>query len=333
MHLIRIVLAAFLLMLVAACATLPQRDKIPLVQTDTYAEEFVVNPQGLRLFVRTWQPAEAAKGNLIILHGTALHGGVYSQVAERLAATGYRVVALDMQSWGRSEGKGDSGYVESFDDYANDVFLMTNTLRARYPRVPTYLMGESLGGAVAMYSALRRQELFDGVITSAVGYKPSLKLMGVRAPGFINSMTLSVAQWGSGLFPTLPALDADLGLRMTVEDKVVEAQLTADPYVARGFLPGAYISTTLAASDYIDANKHFFEKPLLLLHGTDDILVPLSSSEELLNSVASSQKQLKVYNSPHTVLLERAAVDAVSDVIEFLERADSQWIASHPTSH
>lgn len=324
MQLIRIFLATCLLMLMAGCATLPQRDKVPLVKTDHYSEEFITNRQGLRLFTRTWQPEGQAQGNLIILHGTALHGGVYADVAERLSASGYRVLAMDMQSWGRSEGKGGSGFVDSFDDYANDVFLMVDMLRERYPKVPTFLMGESLGGAVAMCSALRRQEKFDGVITSAVGYKPSLKLMGIRAPGFINSMTLATAQWSTSLFPTLPALDADLGMRMTVEDQVVEDRLTSDPYVAHGFLPGAYIHTTLAASDYIDENKQFFEKPLLLLHGDDDILVPVSSSEDLYNSVASTDKELKIYRSPHTVLLERASVDAVSDVITFLDRASQQ---------
>lgn len=328
MQTLRIVLTAFLLLILAACATLPQRDKIPLVKTDHYSEEFITNLQGLHLFVRLWEPTEAARGNVVILHGTTLHGGIYAPVAERLAATGYRVLALDMQSWGRSEGKDGSGYVDSFDDYANDLFLMISTLKERYPAVPNYVMGESLGGAVAMYSALRRPDWFDGVITSAVGYKPNPKLLGLRAPGFINSIAMTTAKWGANLFPTMPVLDSDLGIKMTIEDSVVEAQVLADPYVTHGFLPGAYVATLVEATDYIDANKQFFDKPLLLLHGTEDILVPLSSSEELLNSVASQQKQLHVYQSPHAVLLENASVAAVSDVIDFLDNTQRNWVAS-----
>ena len=329
MQFLRIVATTLVLLMLAACATLPQRDKVPLVKTDHYSEEFVPNIQGLHLFVRTWEPSADAKGNIVILHGTTLHGGIYAPVAERLSAAGYRVVALDMQSWGRSEGKGGSGYVDSFDDYANDLYLMIRTLRERHPGVPNYVMGESLGGAVAMYSALRRQELFDGVITSAVGYKPSPELLGIRAPGFINSMGLTMAKWGGDLFPSMPVLDSDIGIKMVIEDSVIEAQVLADPYVSHGFLPGAYVSTLVEASDYIDANKQYFEKPLLLLHGSEDMLVPLSSSEELLEAVASKQKQLHVYRSPHSVLLERAAIDAVSDVIDFLDNTQQQWVASN----
>ncbi len=329
MRSLRILFTCFLLLSLAACSTLPQRDKTPLVKTDNYSEEFIPNVQHMQLFVRIWEPQEAAHGNIIILHGTTLHGGLYKTVAERLSATGYRVLALDMQGWGRSEGKGDSGYVDSFDDYANDLYLMVRILKERYPAAPNYVMGESLGGAVAMYSALRRQDLFDGVITSAVGFKPNLKLLGMRAPGFLNDMAMTTAKWGTSLFPSFPAIDSDLGLRYTVEDAVVQEQMLNDPYVSHGYLPGAYISTLVEASDFIEANMQYFDKPLLLLHGSEDVLVPVSSSQELMDAVASKHKEMHVYRSPHAVLLERASVEAVSDVINFLENTDKQAVASN----
>ncbi|MFZ5602617.1 MAG: hypothetical protein ACOY7J_09205, partial [Pseudomonadota bacterium] len=68
---------------------------------------------------------------------------------------------------------------------------------------------------------------------------------------------------------------------------------------------------------------------ILLLHGERDMLVPLSSSREIYNGVSSTSKTLRVYDSPHTVLLESARDQAVGDVIEFLDRTTAQRVAAH----
>ena len=74
------------------------------------------------------------------------------------------------------------------------------------------------------------------------------------------------------------------------------------------------------ASDFIEDNLAFFDRPILLLHGDRDVLVPLSSSREVFQKVNSSVKSLRVYDSPHTVLLERSSALAVHDIILFLNK-------------
>ncbi len=325
---IRALLGILLSLIITACATTPHTRPPALVQTETYSEEQFLNHQNLTLFARLWQPQGAAKGNIVILHGTALHSGVYEPVAKQLTAAGYRVYAYDMQGWGRSEGKGADGYIEHFDDYASDLYLVLQSLKKRYPDAPNYVMGESLGGAVALYAALRNEYLFDGVITSAVGYKPSIKFLGLRAPGFVNSMTMTMAQMGGTVLPTMPVAESDLGIRVTVEDDAVQEQLLADPYVSHGWLPGAYISTLQDATDYIKDNLTRFSRPILLLHGEQDMLVPLDSSREVFRSVASTQKSLRLYDSPHTILLEKASTQAVGDVITFLDQLSTPKVAA-----
>ncbi|HET8706544.1 MAG TPA: alpha/beta fold hydrolase, partial [Pseudomonadales bacterium] len=116
-----------LLLLLCGCASTPDKQSLPLAHQQDYSEEIITNRQGLHLFARTWQPAnQSAKANILIFHGTALHGGVYEPVAKKLNAAGFRVFALDMQGWGRSEGKGAPGYVENFDDYVKDAFEVLN---------------------------------------------------------------------------------------------------------------------------------------------------------------------------------------------------------------
>lgn len=325
----RALLSVLLSLFITACATVPEKTNPPLVRHDNYSEHRIYNHQGMQLFVRRWEPQTAPHANVVILHGTSLHSGLYEPVAQRLTAAGYRVYAYDMQGWGRSGGKGSAGYVGSFYDYADDLFVVINTLKQNYPGVPNFVMGESLGGAVALYAALKDQNLCDGIITSAAGYKPNPKLLGIRAPGFITSFGMTMAQLGASVTPSMPVVESDTGIRMVVEDEAVEDQLLQDPYVAHGWLPAIYASTLADATDFIEPNLSQLDKPILLLHGERDMLVPLSSSREIYNGVASTNKTLRVYDSPHTVLLESARDQAVGDVIEFLDKTTAQRVAAH----
>jgi acylglycerol lipase len=316
--------------LLGACASVPPPSTTALKHSPEYSEEFFYNQQGLKLFARTWNPRGEARGNVVILHGTAMHSGVYAPAAEALTAAGYRVFAYDLQGWGRSEGKGADGYVDSFDDYAKDLYRVLNKMKTRYPNVPNFVMGESLGGTIALYGVLKKDLAFDGIITSAAGYKPNPELMGIRAPGFINDANMTLAKWWGQGVPNAPMLEADTGIRMVIEDDALQAQLLADPYVSHGWLPAAYGSTLVEANAYIDEHLDQLKQPLLLMHGTQDMLVPKTSSEEIYERSNSGLKRLEIYNAPHALLLEQSQTRVMQDVVKFLEEATSKGlVASH----
>lgn len=323
-----VVLKLLLILLLAGCASLPEKTDPPLQRSEYYSEHLIQNRYALPLFVRRWSPTTPPRANVVILHGTALHSGLYEPVALRLTAAGYRVYAFDMQSWGRSGGLGGAGYVTAFHDYADDLISFTNTLKQNWPGVPNFVMGESLGGTVALYTALKDHTLFDGVITSAAGYKPRPKLLGLRVPTFINAMGIGMTQMGAAVMPKMPILQGNMGIRIVVEDEAVEAQLLKDPYVAHGWLPAVYASSLLDASNYIESNLQHLNIPILLMHGERDMLVPTDSSQEIYDNVASTHKVLRIYDSPHTILLENARDQAVQDVIQFLDNSTRPQMAA-----
>lgn len=322
MHRLALYLIFFgLSLLLPGCASTPEKPAQQLAQQTDYSEEIITNRQGLHLFARTWQPAEAAKANILIFHGTALHGGVYAAVAKKLNAAGFRVFALDMQGWGRSEGKGGHGYVDSFDDYVKDAFEVLNILRMRYPETPNFVLGENLGGTVAVYGVLKEGLWIDGIITSPIAYKPRPELLGIRAPGFINSLALTTATWWGRAVPKAPVMDANLSLRLVIDDEALKKQLLDDPYVAHGMYPAAYVSTLVDAMDYTEKNISELRTPILLLQGDQDRLIPTSSSQEVFDKVASKEKEIRVYHSAHLVLQEPSGDLAIRDIIEFVNRS------------
>lgn len=115
-------------------------------------------------------------GMVLAIHGLTLHGKRYEIVARALAAENpigcYYVVAPDMRGFGRT--RTDPTFSQGQDstrkiDYAKsveDMACIAKYMRAKYPGLPLYVIGESLGATVALALAAKHPELVDGLVLS-----------------------------------------------------------------------------------------------------------------------------------------------------------------------
>src|SRR3954465_14614861 len=104
-------------------------------------EETFEGVGGLKLFARSWRPEAAPRATLIVNHGFKAHSGLYTWVAEALAARGFAVYALDMRGHGRSEG--EAQFVEHMADYVGDLARFVELAKSRERGVPAFLLGHS----------------------------------------------------------------------------------------------------------------------------------------------------------------------------------------------
>jgi alpha-beta hydrolase superfamily lysophospholipase len=107
----------------------------------------------LRLYGRDWEPDDAPKGLLCLVHGLGEHSGWYEHVAAHLNAADYALLAYDQRGHGRSEGR--RGHSPSYETTMNDIGRLLAEAEARYPGSPRYLYGHSLGGSLVINCALR----------------------------------------------------------------------------------------------------------------------------------------------------------------------------------
>jgi len=71
----------------------------------------------------------------------------------------------------------------------------------------------------------------------------------------------------------------------------------------------------------IKAGLDNIKVPVLIQQGTKDILVPVSSSEYVLEHLASADKQLKIYPKlTHGTLHDRRKEEVWADVLAWLEQ-------------
>lgn len=123
-----------------------------------------------------WQPEQEIKAVLQITHGMTEHMGRYESLAADLCRDGIAVAGFDLRGHGKNPGNpeiasfGVGGWTASIED----MRLFFTELRSRFPGVPHYILGFSLG------SFLLREYLtkypcegeLTGAIIAGTGHQP-----------------------------------------------------------------------------------------------------------------------------------------------------------------
>ena len=168
----------------------------------------------MSLFACTWLPGKrrTPKALVFLCHGYAVECGVTMRgTGERLARAGYAVYGLDYEGHGRSDGL--QGYVPDFellvqdcDDYFTSV-VRSQPNEDKGCKRRRFLLGESMGGAVALLLDLRRPEFWTGAVLVA----PMCKIADDMRPhplvvNILRAMTSIVPTWK--IVPSNDVIDA-----------------------------------------------------------------------------------------------------------------------------
>lgn len=116
----------------------------------------------------TWvnaDPKVKAKFCLLCIHGLGLNSRSFESFGKQLAQQGAVIYAIDVRGfgqWQQIEGHSDIDFANTLTDIQKTLKL----IRQRYPRLPVFILGESMGGAIALRATAVSQESIDGVISS-----------------------------------------------------------------------------------------------------------------------------------------------------------------------
>jgi alpha-beta hydrolase superfamily lysophospholipase len=222
---------------------------------------------GLQLYVQGWEPMGNVRAVICLLHGLGEHCGRFAHLARFLLPSGYAVISFDLRGHGKSEGT--RGHFPSIDVVMQDIDALILTARKRYPDVPVFLYGHSLGGILALYYVLRSKPDLAGVVVTSPGLRTALENQKVKIALarllviFAPSMTLP-----TGLDPRSLSRDAKV-VRDYVQDPLVHDRASS-----------AFAVMALQAIKWIYQHASEFQPPLLLMHGTADRLAYCKGSQE-----------------------------------------------------
>ncbi len=105
------------------------------------------------------------KASLICIHGLGLDNRAFAVFGKEMAERGYAVYALDVRGFGSwLEEKGYENTVYSAT--INDIVTLSGILAKKHSGVPVYLLGESMGGSIALRAASEQADSIDGIISA-----------------------------------------------------------------------------------------------------------------------------------------------------------------------
>ena len=269
---------------------------------------FITANDGARIFYKDW-----GKGQPVLFsHGWPLSSDAWDAQMQFLGTNGYRVIAHDRRSHGRSDQTWDGN---NMDQYADDLQVLIETLDLK----DIVLIGHSTGG---------------GEITHYVGRHGSSRVAKVVLIGAVPPLMVKTEANPGGL-----PIEVFDGIRQgTSADRSQFYKDLTIPFYGYN-RPGAKVSEGVREAFWLqgmmggikgqlDCIHEFsevdytpdlekFDKPTLIIHGSDDQIVPIDASGRKSHEIVKGSI-LKVYEgSPHGLATTEA--DRLNaDLLEFI---------------
>lgn len=263
----------------------------------------------IELFYQCWQPNRAPGAALAFLHGAGDHSGRIENLASPLAAHDFAVYAFDQRGFGRSPGR--KGHINAWSEYREDARAFLRLIREQLPGVPQFLMGYSLGAAIALDYILHTCEGLNGAILSGAPIEPD----GVATP-----FQIALARLMSSVWPTF-AIQMTNDIQGVTRDQAVIQALQQDP-LHHNWVTARWGAESLDAMDWVRARAGEIRLPVLFIHGSDDPFNLLRGTQRYFDQITYRDKTLKIYpGSRHETHNDLDHELVAADIIE--------WMKSH----
>jgi alpha-beta hydrolase superfamily lysophospholipase len=266
---------------------------------------------GTSFYVQGWEPESGnPKAFVALVHGLAEHTKRYTHVARVLTEAGYALAGFDLRGHGRSGGA--RGHTASLEAYMQDIRQFLQQMEPRYPGIPRFMYGHSLGGLLTLAYAIQEDAGLKGVFVTSPALRAALqeqkaKIVLVKLLGSL----LSTVTFPSGLNA------ADIS-----HDPEVVRAYTSDPLVHSSTSLG-FGKAALKAIDLCFRRAAEFPAPLLIMHGTGDRIAYASGSEDFAKRVeaAGGDVTLKLWKDMyHELHNEPEKAEVFKVMLEWLDR-------------
>ena len=267
---------------------------------------------GITFYVRGWEPTDhRLKALVALIHGLGEHTGRYLHVGKTMTDAGYALVGFDLRGHGKSGGA--RGHFPSLEAVIQDIRQFFRYLVQRYPDLPHFLYGHSLGGLLSLAYALQYKNGLKGVMVTGTGLRSPLQEQKskIAMVNLLGSLLPTVTM-PSGLDPTTISRDPEV-VQKYIKDPLVHDKTTL------GFGKSA-----LSAIDLCFSRAKDFSLPLLIMYGSADKLTYPSGSEDFARLASEKNKDvtLKLWDGLyHEIHNEPEQAEVFKVMIE--------WVGKH----
>jgi acylglycerol lipase len=253
---------------------------------------------------------EKTKAAILCIHGLGLENRAFTAFGRVMAERGYTVYALDVRgfgAWQATQGQEDVQFKETLKDIGSILAL----IKQREHGLPVFLLGESMGGAIALRGAAAYGASMSGVISSV----PSAERFQQRR------MSLSVAyHFLHGV--NKPFRVGDMVTEQATSSKTISDMWKSDSKAKMDMSPKELIKFAV----FMRTTKGECERittPVFLVQGLKDRLVKPEGTYQFFDAVKSDDKNMFLLGLSEHLIFE------TNEPSKLLLDALCAWIDDH----
>jgi acylglycerol lipase len=248
-----------------------------------------VTRDGLRLGLTHWD-AKTPFAAIVALHGMSDYSNAFAMPAPWWAERGISTYAYDQRSFGRSP---EPGIWPGNAILRRDLSDFVEVVKTQHPGLPVYVLGESMGGAVAISAfASNAPPKADGLILVAPAVW-SRKTM---------PLSYRLALWATSHTLRGWALSGS-GLKIMPSDNI--AMLIAigrDPLFQKRARADAIYGLVSLMDEAYESPVRLNKVPLMVLYGGNDQIIPKGPTEQVVGKLGPNAT-VKRYPKGYHMLL------------------------------
>jgi alpha-beta hydrolase superfamily lysophospholipase len=268
-----------------------------------------VTADGALLPVRSWLPESApVKAVVVALHGFNDYSNFFASSGIFLSSHGIASYAYDQRGFGGAPGRGLWSGVAAYTD---DLTSFVREIHKRHPGVPLYVLGESMGGAVA-------------IVAMTEGNPPDVDGIILVAPAVWGRETMPWYQrWllavGAHTLPWMELTGKSLHI-VPSDNTAMLRSLGRDPLVIKGTrIDTVYGLANLMDEALLRAGK--LRLPTLVQYGKNDRIIPKEPVFMMLKKMSGKTRTAFYEHGYHMLLRDVHGEQPLADI--------AAWIADH----
>jgi acylglycerol lipase len=251
---------------------------------------------------RLW-PAAAPRAVVLLLHGAFDYSGAFDDIGPKFAARGITAFAFDQRGFGATRSRrhwcGRQRMVKDVEDAIGYI-------RTRFGELPLFIVGESMGAAIAVNAAAKGVDV-SGIVLAA----PGAIAGGIRRL-FASAVVRLIEFFAPRSEITVERLSArELGASAAI-------RLLCDPLVLRGIRPRMAFGLLELAAAAVDAARKV-TVPALTMVGSKEDFLRTKCIAQLHRALAGDKTWLEFEGGPHLLLHWQDADKVLAEVFAWLD--------------
>lgn len=260
---------------------------------------------GHTLHYASWL-VDRPRGRVLILHGLGEYGARYASAARAANAADCDAHALDQRGHGRSSGQ--RGHARTLEGVVRDVGLFRDRVGYGEPQLPTFVLGHSLGGLVALryLQSTHGRGMQGGILVA-----PFLAV-SMRTP----SLKIQLGKWASRM---VPRLAMDNGIRFEDQFRRPEERLKSQTdQMTHRRITARMWTELVRGANLAEEDAEAIGCALLFQLPGDDRIVSNAATQRLADRLSASSEVITYEGAFHDLYRDPMRDRASADLTRWL---------------